>query len=336
MSAPYEIVGELKRFDRKYTAFRRSRWDPTCRAYGTEHKSVEDVVASGRDGYTREDFALQAGAWAMSRASHRTEDATDRERDDMESAEPTEAARPEVTDPAACTEGVKRAAKLYGADLVGVTHVNPLWIYAEDSELPPEPLPEDVTTAVVCVVEMDYDLIKTSPSVQAAAATGQGYSRMAFVTRCLSRYLRHLGWQAVPSGNDTALSIPLAIDAGLGELARNGLLITEAFGPRVRLCKVFTDAPLVPDAPRTLGVRETCETCVRCVDACDADAISPDVPTHRGPTPSNNPGVLKWYINPEKCLAFWRKNGCSCSNCIAACPFNAAPGKQVRPQSLPE
>ena len=49
--------------------------------------------------------------------------------------------------------------------------------------------------------------------------------------------------------------------------------------------------------------------------------------TDCGPTPSNNPGVLKWYINPETCLAFWRKNGTSCSNCIRSCPFNKAPGR---------
>ena len=40
---------------------------------------------------------------------------------------------------------------------------------------------------------------------------------------------------------------PLAIMAGLGELSRIGILITPEFGPRVRLCKVFTDLPLQAD-----------------------------------------------------------------------------------------
>lgn len=43
--------------------------------------------------------------------------------------------------------------------------------------------------------------------------------------------------------NDISLSIPLAIEAGLGELGRNGLLITKDFGPCVRLCKIFTTCP---------------------------------------------------------------------------------------------
>ena len=44
-----------------------------------------------------------------------------------------------------------------------------------------------------------------------------------------------------------------------------------------------------------------------------------------GPSPSNNPGVLKWYVDPDKCLAFWRVNGTSCANCISARPFNQPP-----------
>ena len=49
------------------------------------------------------------------------------------------------------------------------------------------------------------------------------------------------------------ITIPMAVDAGLGELGRNGLLLTEKYGPRVRLCKVFTDLPLEPDEPIDLG-----------------------------------------------------------------------------------
>jgi ferredoxin len=45
----------------------------------------------------------------------------------------------------------------------------------------------------------------------------------------------------------------------------------------------------------------------------------------QGKTISNNPGVLKWYIDPEKCIQFWRENGTDCANCITACPFNKLP-----------
>jgi len=62
-----------------------------------------------------------------------------------------------------------------------------------------------------------------------------GYSRIDFALAYASwmvhdvfagGFIRNLGYEAIQCGNDTALSIPLAIDAGLGELGRNGLLIT--------------------------------------------------------------------------------------------------------------
>ncbi|RJS76940.1 4Fe-4S dicluster domain-containing protein [Candidatus Bathyarchaeota archaeon] len=127
----------------------------------------------------------------------------------------------------------------------------------------------------------------------------------------------------MPCGNDTALSIPLAIDAGLGELGRNGLLIASEFGPRVRLCKVFTDLPLETDKPIEFGIKEFCEKCKLCAEACEVGAISTsEKPSYEIACRSNNPGALKWYVNVEKCFMFWRKNGASCSTCIKVCPFN--------------
>ena len=46
------------------------------------------------------------------------------------------------------------------------------------------------------------------------------------------------------------ISIPIAIDAGLGQLGRMGLIVTPKYGPRVRLAKVITDMPLVPNDPK--------------------------------------------------------------------------------------
>jgi reductive dehalogenase len=149
---------------------------------------------------------------------------------------------------------------------------------------------------------------------------------MSAVTTSTAHFLTDLGWRAEPSGNDTALSVPLAIDAGLGELGRNGLLITRQLGPQVRLGKVFTDAPLVPDAAITFGVRTYCELCGTCARECPSGAISRDEPTWAGPTRANNPGALKWYINPGKCWAYLRANGMSCARCVHGCLFNKPAG----------
>ena len=174
--------------------------------------------------------------------------------------------------------------------------------------------------------EMPYELMQTSPAYGGFASTGRGYSMMAFVASSLSHYIRSLGYQAIPTGNDTALSIPIAVDAGLGELGRNGMLITERFGPRVRLSKVFTDLPLVADKPMEFGVAEFCARCKRCAEECPSGAVSPGEPTTEGLTISNNSGIYKWYIDPEKCLDFWARNNGSCENCIRCCSFNKLPG----------
>jgi reductive dehalogenase len=175
-------------------------------------------------------------------------------------------------------------------------------------------------------IEMDYAFIQTAPTGGAAAATGLGYSKMAFVAGLLAQFIRGLGYQAMPCGNDTALSIPIAVEAGLGELGRNGLLITEKFGPRVRLCKVFTDLPLAPDGPHFFGVEEFCRACMKCADYCPSRAISFDEQTTEAPTISNNPGVLKWPINPEQCFKLWIANRTDCANCIRVCPYNKEAG----------
>ncbi len=140
---------------------------------------------------------------------------------------------------------------------------------------------------------------------------------MAFTTLCLARYLAELGWRAIPSGNNLALSIPLAASAGLGELGRNGNLITQRYGPCVRLCKVFTDLPLAPDRPVDLGVQARCESCEECVTACPAGALDER-------RDASLPGALSHHLDADKCRSFWQQNGTGCSNCVAVCTLMPA------------
>jgi len=112
----------------------------------------------------------------------------------------------------------------------------------------------------------------------------------------------------------------------LGEYSRMGLLVTEEFGPRVRICKVFTDLPLQYDSYRPFGVVEFCKTCKKCAIHCPSQAISMGDMTTEGPSTCNHQGVLKWYIDPEKCYAFWARNRMDCTTCIRVCPFNQKAG----------
>jgi reductive dehalogenase len=120
----------------------------------------------------------------------------------------------------------------------------------------------------------------------------------------------------------------LAIDAGLGELGRLGYLITPEFGPHVRIAKVLTNLPLVPDSPITFGVTEYCTACGICAQECPSGAISPDKERTFAPSPSTipcgNPGALKWYIDGKKCLRWWITAGSGCTRCMDVCPYTTA------------
>jgi epoxyqueuosine reductase len=324
-------VGPVKRFDQRNDVFRRARYDPKVMRW----RAMFDAAVPDPDkaGHTREDFALTEASWhledryARGHAGSNVEGLYAWESPTKQVAE----LPMDLSDPATASDLIKSAARFFGASLVGICELNRLWVYSHVSndisgEHLPLEIPEDYGYAIAMAIEMDYAYIQTSPAGGAAAATGLAYSKMAFAAGLLAEFIRNLGYKAIPSGNDTALSIPIAVEAGLGELGRNGLLITEKFGPRVRLCKVFTDLPLLPDEPCFLGVEEFCRVCMKCAEDCPSRAISFGDMTTQGKTISNNPGVLKWYIDPEQCFKWWGANGMDCSNCIRVCPFNQQDG----------
>ena len=186
-------------------------------------------------------------------------------------------------------------------------------------------IPEEFQYAVVMGFEMDYDVYRYFSSVIAAGATGMGYSQMAFTSAFLSEYIRNLGFKAIDcTTNDVALSIPMAMQAGLGDLGRNGLLITPQFGPRVRIEKVITDLPLVADTPIEFGVTEFCSVCKKCARMCPSQGIVPGKLTTEPHNISNVAGELKWPVNAEKCRIYWAraKRGGGCTVCISCCPYN--------------
>jgi reductive dehalogenase len=243
--------------------------------------------------------------------------------------------RPAETDREKLTGLVKSTAELYGADLVGVTGLDEKWVYSHDlfkpflladTDKPQETedafvIPKSMNTAIVLAVAMNTELIEKSPKVAGGTAVNLGYSRMGILAVSLAEFIRSMGYLAIPCMNDTALSVPLAIDAGLGELGRHGLLITPEFGSNVRLCKVLTNMPLLHDQPIDMGITEFCAQCLLCAQHCPANAITSGKASFEGVCQNNNPGIRKWHVKSSDCLHFWQQNGVDCANCIAVCPF---------------
>lgn len=350
--SPYEIdENSYRRFEQKYNMIYRRLWDKSLPTYGKMFEyNIDNHINSGEDGYSRIDFALVAAGWTVYENfpfafSWQRDEAIDFGYgvDWIREKYP-------VRDLKIFTEKTKKAAKFYGASLVGIADVNERWIYKTGFVRPaltseadskerirkvdmansilesPINLPAGINKVIVMAIEMDQMAISTAPAQPASAAAAVGYSKMAFAIACLGEFIRNLGYRAIQCGNDTALSIPLAIDAGLGALGRNGLLLTPEYGPRVRICKVFTDMPLIAD-DMNLGfvkkVEKFCKTCYKCAEACETDAITKEVnPTFEPATISNNSCVKKYYVDVEKCFEFWIENSGDCGNCIAACPFS--------------
>ncbi|MHA2427768.1 MAG: reductive dehalogenase [Candidatus Hermodarchaeia archaeon] len=330
------LVGPIERFDQRREMFVRSVYEQAWIDQSIQLYSPERI--KDKPGYRLKDFSLAESSWYVESLAIESA-ATNHQGlytwEDVAFKGDESYPYPRMVDtsnPGLTSKMIKRAARFFGASLVGICELDRRWLYAKvynyvTEEHTPLEIPDEFRFAISMAVEMDYDLIKTSPGGGAVATTRLGYSKMALVAGLVTKFIRNLGYQALPCGNDNALSIPIAIEAGLGELGRNGLLINEKYGPRVQILKVFTDLPLMPDQPRFFGVTEFCSECKKCAEHCPSKAISFEVRSTEAPTISNNPGVLKWPINPEKCYKFWIANRIACCNCIRVCPFNKKEGK---------
>ncbi len=223
-------------------------------------------------------------------------------------------------DAVAMTRRLKGMAKYYGAKLVGVTELKPYHKYTHIGRRPAEygnQVELNHRYALVFAVEMDYFMVKSAPNPQVMAESSRQYTEAARISLQLAYYIRTLGYPARShqDGNYLVVAPIVAADAGLGEIGRMGLLMTEDYGPRVRLGIVTTDIPLVPDQPVSLGMQNFCHICRKCAHNCPSGSIPlGDKGLSRGAT--------KWSINQESCFTWWRTVGTDCAICMNTCPYS--------------
>jgi epoxyqueuosine reductase QueG len=329
----FDLTDDFTPFDQRDDMFTRAFWDDSIRSDDTDafFNSYRMEFAPRRgEGFSQKDFALRNAAWAISDiVSNRGNDQGMREGFQAPIANDTPTAEDQapLETPEVESAEIKRIAKLFGADLVGICEIDPRWHYAarvdtRDMSAAPNDLPEPCTHVIVMGHAMDADLVDTYPSALAGASTGLEYSHETAIVIQLATYIRNLGFEAVASMNDTALVIPYAIKAGLGEYGRNQMVLTPEFGPRVRFSKIFTSLPLAADVPKPLGIRQYCEICTKCAKACPPKALPFDGPSDVPPNQSTIKGVRKWSADCEKCFGYWAKLKTDCAICMRVCPFN--------------
>lgn len=172
-------------------------------------------------------------------------------------------------------------------------------------------------TAITIVVPMRIGMIKKAPSSCVIQESAQKYVEAAKISNILAGYIRNFGYQARAhnDANYDTLCVPIAVESGLGELGRMGILMHRVHGPCVRLATVTTDLEL-PDSPAgmPLYMEEFCKICKKCADNCPSGSIT------REKEPSSR-NIRHWSIQQEKCFSYWKTIGSDCGLCISVCPY---------------
>jgi reductive dehalogenase len=232
--------------------------------------------------------------------------------------------------PEEATSRVKGFARHLGADLVGIAEINPLWVYSRRGEIFWDnwddwgsEIEVSHPYAIVFAMEMSRDMVWTAPHTPSVVESSLVYARGAFIATELASFIANLGYSATANHlrHYDVLLVPMAVDAGLGEVGRLGILMTKEFGPRVRLGCVTTDLPLIPDGPVDIGVEDFCKVCKKCAYCCPSRSIPFDAPQEVN-------GTLRWKLNAETCFDYWGRIGTDCCLCMRVCPWS-------HPRTLP-
>ena len=135
---------------------------------------------------------------------------------------------------------------------------------------------------------------------------------------------RHIAHYAPPvaQASEAELRAPFSFKyaasrAGLGWYGKNDVIVTERYGPRVRLSAVLADAPLDYGQPI---VESRCpDDCVKCVAACPCKALN----GVRWSAALRRADLIDYHRCNRMRSAFIPRLGrkSACGLCLAACPF---------------
>ncbi len=342
----YEVVGTLERFDERDTLFAREALMPGSkeeRAYHELHPELVEIDRRlARFIQEKIDNPPEVPEDPLNEAFYDTTFGSVAALAQPDSVDgPVNSHQVKVDNPEWMSHRIKAVARILGADLVRIARLNPAWVYSHRGARPffsdypanpplfsgvpdgytgltyGDPIQIDHRYVISMAFPQDPDLVRTGPSLLNDFETGRVYALSALVAVELARYIRALGYPARAHHlrNYGVMMVPAAVDAGLGELARCGYLVTKELGANLRLVSVTTDLPLAVDRPVDLGVQDYCEKCLKCAENCPPRAIPfGDKVDVRG--------VRKWKIDEVKCLLYWGSQGAACGICQVVCPWS--------------
>ncbi len=224
--------------------------------------------------------------------------------------------------PAATAKLIKKVSYEFGTVLVGITKLNPDWVYQYPSSRrgfatdEPIEVPKHWKYAIVVGTPMSWDPMYANPTY---GTSNDAYSKSRIVAFRLASFIKRLGYAARPHtpGNSYDLMVPpIMVDAGLGEQGRHSVVITPELGCNFRPAVVTTNLPMATDKPIAFGVQEFCKTCKICAEQCPSGAICKgDKEVVRG--------YRRYRLHSSKCFNFWNSTHGSmgCRVCIAVCPY---------------
>lgn len=218
---------------------------------------------------------------------------------------------------------LKEIVKYYGATDVGITTLTDYSYYSHlggvsehvGKETYNNTVKPRYQTAIVYTVKMDLDMMKRAPQFEELLATEEAYVRVATIGARLAMYLKDLGYKAMFNNSEYYLAplVPLAYDAGLGEIGMANHIVTKEHGNNVRLGAVFTTLNVNIDQPIDFGLTEFCKQCALCLQNCPSQAI-----THKTRMVH---GRQFYKFDDNRCFDIWLKAGTDCGTCISSCPF---------------
>ena len=353
----YQVQDSYVRFNQKDHMGSQMIWEARYKAERDKLKVKQRQLAEkGRVGFEATAWGLESAADSLLTLMNFSKNQADARATAWHTKlEPAPTGRPE-TSPKEASQVVRKAAQLFGADQVGFAELDRRWVYSHyfDEETKKDypikfsdeagyeqydqpirledktrVIPKEMKYVVVLLHEWGKDLDGTAhaPTLLTEGLSTLAYARMAPTLWMLAEFIRGLGYNAIPAANDTALSIPLAVDAGLGQLGRHGLLINPKVGSRCRISKIFTDLPLEPAGAVDSGITEFCNACLKCVPKCGTKAITTGDRSFEPLDESNGTGVLTWKVDAKKCMTFQNRVGSTCSTCVRRCAWTKPPNK---------